>query len=518
MSQLRIVVASIALLLLLALAVSVERGHGGLKGLDFELPGRVPATLYFPDDLLRTSPYVIPPVPEKIPGVVLVHGYSGDRIMMAKLARTLAKSGYAVVTPELRGHGNNRTAFRDGWGPPDHLVSDVGAAVVFLQQTKIVDNDRIVVMGHSLGAMAALAYGSHVADVEGLVLIAGSWELLGPERPRNTLFVHAERELEGALASAKSLSAKLAGVEKTESGVTYGDFRSGLAVRRVEVAGTNHGTVLGSQVALDEMIAWLDKLTGYPARTERPEFPEPPFGSGFAWLLFILILPGLGEVMARLAPTTESGANNTSRWGLAMFGLALIGVLPLVILSPPGVLMGLSDADTNVTHIALSGWVLLASLILIGRVTQVPDRSTLSLLVSATSVIFLFLLLGTVIAGLHGVGLTPEKAFLTIWGALCLLPFAWSFQLIFQHERWGRGLLLRLLGRVLIVVSISMGNAFGIFDFAGVISLGMCVIAYVMIEIVLAAYYATSRNVIAGAGFEALTVAWLLAVILPANL
>ena len=67
-------------------------------------------------------------------------------------------------------------------------------------------------MGHSLGAMAALAYGSHVADVADLVLIAGSWELLGPERLRNTLFLHAERELPGALASAKSLSAKLAGV------------------------------------------------------------------------------------------------------------------------------------------------------------------------------------------------------------------------------------------------------------------------------------------------------------------
>ncbi len=63
-----------------------------------------------------------------------------------------------------------------------------------------------------------------------------------------------------------------------------------------------------------------------------------------------------------------------------------------------------------------------------------------------------------------------------------------------------------------------MGNTLGLFDFSGVISIGMLVIAYVMVEIVLAAFYTVSRNTLTGAGFEALTVAWLLAVVLPANL
>jgi dienelactone hydrolase len=519
MSRLRIGVASAALVALLALIFSIERAQQDeFEGLDIQLPGGVPATIYFPDNRLANAPYVFPPITRQIPGVVLVHGYAGDRIMMAKLARSLAMAGYAVITPEIRGHGGNRNAFRDGWGPSDHLVPDVRAAVKFLQQSEPVDNNRIVVMGHSLGAMAALAYGSHVADVAGLVLIAGSWELLGPERLRNTLFLHAERELPGALASAKSLSAKLAGVEATESGVTYGNFKSGLAVRRVEVPGTNHGTVLGSQIALNEMVAWLDMLTGRKERKTPPVFPEPPFGSGFAWLLFVLILPGLGEIMARIAPQTPLSTSGPSRWDLGMLSLILVGVLPLITLSPPGVLMGLTDADTNVTHIALSGVILLTGLILSGRVQQVPDRIVRSLLAAAVSVIFFYALLGQVIAGLHGIGLTPEKAFLTTLGALCLLPFAWSFQLILQRERWAHSLMLRLVGRIAILVSVSVGNALGIFDFSGVISLGMLAIAYVMVEIVLAAFYAISRNAVTGASFEALTVAWLLSVVLPANL
>jgi hypothetical protein len=180
--------------------------------------------------------------------------------------------------------------------------------------------------------------------------------------------------------------------------------------------------------------------------------------------------------------------------------------------------MGLTDADTNVTHLSLSGVILLTGLILSGRVQQVPDRIVRSLLAAAVSVIFLYALLGQVIAGLHGIGLTPEKAFLTTLGALCLLPFAWSFQLILQRERWAHSLMLRLVGRIAILVSVSVGNALGVFDFSGVISLGMLVIAYAMVEIVLAAFYAISKNAVAGAGFEALTVAWLLSVILPANL
>jgi hypothetical protein len=323
--------------------------------------------------------------------------------------------------------------------------------------------------------------------------------------------------LPGILAAAKSVSAKLAGVEASESGVTYGEFATGTAVRRVKVAGTNHGTIIGSDEALNEIVAWLDNASGHAPRTEPPAFPVAPFGSGILWLLFLLVMPGLGEVMARLAPRSAEAEIAASRWNLGILVLSLAIALPLVGIAPPGVLMGLSDADVNVSFLALAGLFLIVILMLLNRIGSAPRSVTVSLSVALIGVLILFVLFGQVIAGLHGIGLTPEKTLLTICSAAFLLPFSFGFQTLTQSKSWTRALALRLAGRAIILAAILVGNSLGLFSFAGTIAFGMLLIGYVLIEIVLTGFYARSDNTLTGAGFEALTVAWLLAVMLPSN-
>ena len=48
-------------------------------------------------------------------------------------------------------------------------------------------------MGHSMGAGAALDYATHDPNLKGAVMISGGWTL-GPERPKNALFIFAERD------------------------------------------------------------------------------------------------------------------------------------------------------------------------------------------------------------------------------------------------------------------------------------------------------------------------------------
>jgi hypothetical protein len=262
----------------------------------------------------------------------------------------------------------------------------------------------------------------------------------------------------------------------------------------------------------------MDQAIGRSPHTESPAFPLPPFGAGLMWLLFLLVLPGLGDIMARLAPARAPVEPVASFRDFGFLAISLLIALPLIRISPPGFLMGLSDADTNVSFLALAGIVLGVGLWLTGRIHIARERLIISLSVAAICVLFIYALLGQVVSGLHGVGLTPEKALLTLLSTLCLLPFAFSFQSLFRRRHWGRALAARAGGRLMILLAVGVGNALGLFAFAGTIAFGMLLISYIIVEIVLTAYYANSENTLTGAGLEAMTVAWLLIVILPSSL
>ena len=133
------------------------------------------------------------PVAERPPAVVLIHGFTGDRVLMSGLARRLAENGYAVLAIDVNGHGENRNPFNGGKAESDSLRANVKNAVDYLRDNQLVDGSRIVVMGHSMGAGAALDYATHDPNLKGAVMISGGWAL-GPERPKNALFIFAEND------------------------------------------------------------------------------------------------------------------------------------------------------------------------------------------------------------------------------------------------------------------------------------------------------------------------------------
>jgi pimeloyl-ACP methyl ester carboxylesterase len=125
--------------------------------------------------------------------VVLVHGFSSDRVNSSALARPIAQNGYGVLAIDVRGHGENRNSFLESTSD-DGLREDVKNAVEFLRNSNLVDGSRIVVMGHSMGAGATLDYATHDPSIKGSVMISGGFNLDRPERPRNTLFIFAQND------------------------------------------------------------------------------------------------------------------------------------------------------------------------------------------------------------------------------------------------------------------------------------------------------------------------------------
>lgn len=97
------------------------------------------------------------------PGLLLIHGWGGNRLMMAPLAERLA-ARHRVLNVDLREHG-----LSDDVSPP-YSSADVVADLVAVAAAAGVRWP--VVVGHSLGAKFALAYAaSHPTGVTALVLL-----------------------------------------------------------------------------------------------------------------------------------------------------------------------------------------------------------------------------------------------------------------------------------------------------------------------------------------------------------
>lgn len=104
-----------------------------------------------------------PPAPGRYPLCVLSHGGGGSHLLYRSIAAHLAEHGWMVVCPEHpfdnrndRSRVGTDDAARDR---PQHLVQTINALLMDERWGTHVAADRIAVIGHSMGGMAALALG-----------------------------------------------------------------------------------------------------------------------------------------------------------------------------------------------------------------------------------------------------------------------------------------------------------------------------------------------------------------------
>jgi pimeloyl-ACP methyl ester carboxylesterase len=94
---------------------------------------------------------------------MMLHGYGEDRTIWNNFKSELLNRGYAVMTIDLRGHGestiqNNRpiTASREWRTSPQEFPLDVDAALTWLKTQTRINSARIAVVGSDIGASLAL--------------------------------------------------------------------------------------------------------------------------------------------------------------------------------------------------------------------------------------------------------------------------------------------------------------------------------------------------------------------------
>ena len=146
---------------------------------DGDLSVRIPANGFNLAGTL-SQPSGAPPAESngRYPAIVLVGGSGAtDRdetvsgiSVFGLLASPLADAGYFVLRYDKRGVGQSGGRAETA-GLPD-LAEDVRAVVQFLRKRKDVDGKRIVLVGHSEGALVSLLAASRDEDLAGVVLAA----------------------------------------------------------------------------------------------------------------------------------------------------------------------------------------------------------------------------------------------------------------------------------------------------------------------------------------------------------
>jgi dipeptidyl aminopeptidase/acylaminoacyl peptidase len=106
---------------------------------------------------------------ENSPALAVVHGWGGNAEMMLPLAAPLHAAGYALLLFDARGHGRSDG---DTFASLPRFAEDLGQAVDWLQKQPAVDAARVGVVGHSVGAGAALLLASQRQDLAAVVSLA----------------------------------------------------------------------------------------------------------------------------------------------------------------------------------------------------------------------------------------------------------------------------------------------------------------------------------------------------------
>ncbi len=122
------------------------------------------------DKTIRGVEYL--PAGEKLPAVIMSHGFGGCQAEMSGWAERLAEMGLAVYTYDFCGGGRG---ISDG-DTADMTVlterEDLGTVLAYVKALPYTDNDRIVLWGFSQGGfVSALAAARIGEQIRGLVLI-----------------------------------------------------------------------------------------------------------------------------------------------------------------------------------------------------------------------------------------------------------------------------------------------------------------------------------------------------------
>jgi pimeloyl-ACP methyl ester carboxylesterase len=285
--------------------------------------------------------------------VVLLHGLSADKRIMSYITTGFASQGLRVFVPDLPGHGRTD-------GPFSYERSDKCAEnlVRELIARGLLDPERTILAGHSLGGAIALRVASHI-PVAGVVAFSPAPMRpipgVSPEMmpfhdfgtlPAHSLLMSAAWEPERIRRAVKSLLP------------VPGDGTSEYVV----IPRSDHVSILFDRTAMRDAQNWAAPALHLESPPTLPSHRGAlGFFAGFAGIL-LLAGPFLRETLQskkQVAPIAENVSPTAKARVFLEYGIVALGTVGLLSYSNPLRALRLFEGDYFASFLLILGTVLL---------------------------------------------------------------------------------------------------------------------------------------------------------------
>ncbi|GAB4334138.1 MAG: alpha/beta fold hydrolase [Candidatus Abyssubacteria bacterium] len=505
------IVTVILLVLLFAFYVRIKSYEDSFDVRDVSIAGSIPAQLFLPDA-------------EKPPVVIVAHGFTADKEMMQSLAYTLVRDGFAVITFDFRGHGQNATDF-------DHnrLQEDMAHVVAFArnlnedmpqsfgQGPKEVDTRRIALIGHSMGGGAVVNYGFRHPRIDATVPVAGVFGPVSETHPKNLFIIYAENDPQDLIDAAWRMLRDGVDEENLAADTTYGSFGLGTARRLSEVPGTDHITILFSMNAHEQIRDWLRQTWDMPPNTVKPSDPRLAW-MGWMYLLAFLLFFGLCSATAWYLPAIPQRTGREVVLNLVAFAVVCFVTLFVNMLAPPLSFITMPVGDNLVSYFFVAGAIFFLVAARRGNIDFSHFKANAGRTMFAALALFLivYLTFGAIATEVwFRQLLTLQRLFWALLILPLLLPFFIAFEASFKRGNTLVALVASLIGVFIALGMLVAGVALGVADgFLMLIIIPMA-ICNVIFQLFAVYIYHLSRNYFITAIFNAFIMAWQYAVLFP---
>lgn len=114
---------------------------------------------------------VLPPtaVATPVPAVLVMHGWGSNATMMGPVVPPLHAAGFAVLLLDARCHGHSDD---ETFTSMPRFAEDIASGLNWLRQQPEIAARQIALLGHSVGAAAALLHAAHHHDVRAVVSLS----------------------------------------------------------------------------------------------------------------------------------------------------------------------------------------------------------------------------------------------------------------------------------------------------------------------------------------------------------
>ena len=104
-----------------------------------------------------------------VPAVLAMHGWGANAGLMGPVVPPLQAAGFATLLLDARCHGHSDD---DDFSSLPRFAEDIAAGLAWLRQQPEIAPDRIALVGHSVGAGAAILHAARHGDVSAVVSLS----------------------------------------------------------------------------------------------------------------------------------------------------------------------------------------------------------------------------------------------------------------------------------------------------------------------------------------------------------